>query len=163
MCVDKQWPFFYWKTVSLLLLNFCLEKRRILDSRNQLIMVDSLSSANFWKILEEAFIKLWNITFGRHVFLITKQLRGETVELFYDNSIELAENCDFKNKEEMLIEDVFISNLIDGEVKKKLVKKTLEAKKTLEPAINTEIGMQREHQKQAHNKALVQISVNTIQ
>ena len=43
-------------------------------------MIDTLSTVDFWKIAEEAFIRPRNITFDRHVFLITKQRRGETVE-----------------------------------------------------------------------------------
>ena len=31
---------------------------------------------------------------------------------------ELAENCDIENKEEMLIRDIFIINLIDPEIQK---------------------------------------------
>ena len=45
--------------------------------------IDTLSTAEFWKIVEVAFIRTRNITFAHHVFLITKQLRGETVEHFY--------------------------------------------------------------------------------
>ena len=48
--------------------------------------------------------------FDKHVLLITKQLRGETVEHFYGKIKELAENCDSGNKEETLIRDVSITN-----------------------------------------------------
>ena len=89
-------------------------------------MIDTLSTVNFWKIVEETFIRPRNITFDRHVFLITKQLRGETVEHFYGKLKELAENCDFENKEETLIRDVFITNLIDPEIQNELLKQTVE-------------------------------------
>ena len=81
-------------------------------------MIDTLSTAKFWKIVEEAFIRPRNVNFDCHVFLITKELRGETVEHFYGKLIELAENCDFENKEETSIRDVFITNLIDPEIQK---------------------------------------------
>ena len=75
-----------------------------------------MSIAEFWKIVEAAFIRHRNITFDRHAILITKQLWCETVEHIYGKLKELAENCDFKNKEETLIRDVFITNLIDPEI-----------------------------------------------
>ena len=68
--------------------------------------------------MEAAFVHPRNITFHRHAFLITKQLRGETVEHFYGKLKEIAKNCDFKNNEETLIRDVFITNLIDPEIQK---------------------------------------------
>ena len=83
-------------------------------------MIDILSTAEFWKIVEEEFIRPRNITFDCHVFLITKQLRGETVIHFYGKLKELAENCDFENKEETLIRDVFIANSTDPGVQKNL-------------------------------------------
>ena len=72
--------------------------------------------------MEEAFIRPRNITFDRHVFLTKKQLREETVEHFYGKLKELAENCDFENKEETLIRDVFVTNLMDTEIQKELLK-----------------------------------------
>ena len=80
-------------------------------------MIDNLTTAELWNIVEEAFIRPPNITFDRHVFLITKQLRGETVEHFYGKLKELEENCDFENKEKTLMSDVF-TNLIDPAIQK---------------------------------------------
>ena len=104
-------------------------------------MIDTLATIDFWKIVEEAFIRPRNISFDRHVFLFTKQLRGETVEHFYGKLKERAENCDFENKEETLIRDVFITNLIDSEIQKELLKQTVEPRQALELAINMELGM----------------------
>ena len=64
----------------------------------------------------------------------------------------MAENCDFENKEETLIRDVFITNLRDPEIKKKLLKQTVEPRQALELAINMELAMQKQHQIQQHNK-----------
>ena len=89
-------------------------------------MIETLSTAEFWKIVEAAFIRPRNITFDRHVFLITKQPRGETVQHIYVELKELAENCDFENKEQTLIRDVFVTNLIDPEIRKELLKQTVE-------------------------------------
>ena len=126
-------------------------------------MIDALSTADFWKIVEAAFIRPRNITFDRLVLLITKQLFGETAEQFYRNLKELAENSDFENKEETLVRDVFITNLIDPEIQKKLLKQTVEPRQALEWAINMDLGMRNQYQTQQHNKTLTPASVNAIQ
>ena len=107
-----------------------VEGRRILKCKSPHIMIDTLTTPEFCKIVEEAFIRPRNITFDLHVFLITKQLRGETVEHFYGKLKELTENCNFENKEEMLIGDVFITNLIDPEIQKELFKQTVEPRQS---------------------------------
>ena len=112
MCGDKPWPLADRKTVYLLYLSIGVEGRCIPNCKNPHIMIYTLPTVDFWKIVEEAFILPRNITFDRHVFSITKQLRGETVEQFYGKLMELAVNCNFKNKEEIMIRDVFITNLI---------------------------------------------------
>ena len=96
--------------------------------------------------MEAAFIRPRNIIFDRHVFFIRKHLLGEIEEHFYGKLKELAENCDFENKEETLIRDVFITNLIDPEIQKELLKQTVEPRKTLELALNMELGMRNQHQ-----------------
>ena len=158
MCGDKPWSL-----QTAMYLSIGIEGRRILNCKNPHIMIDTLSTVNFWKIVEEAFIRPCNITFDRHVFLITKQLRGETVEHFYGKLKELAENCDFENKEETLIRDVFITNLIDPEIQKELLKQTVEPRQALELAINMDLGMQNQHQIQQHNKIVVPANVNAVQ
>ena len=104
ICGDKPWPLADRKTVSLLFLSIGIEGRRILNFKNPHKLIDTLTTVDFWKTVEEAFIRPRNITFNRHVFMITKQLRGETVEHFYGKLKKLAEaeNCDFENKEETL-------------------------------------------------------------
>ena len=126
-------------------------------------MIDTHASVDFWKIVEEAFIRPRNITFNRHVFLITKQLWGETVEHFYGELKELAENCDFENREETLIRDVFITNLMDPENQKELLKQTVEPRQALELAIIKELGMRNQHQIQQHNKIVFPTNVNAVQ
>ena len=73
------------KNVSLPHLSIDMERRRILNSRNANIMTDTLTTAEFWKIVEDAFIRPRNIKFDRYVFLIKKQLRVETIEHFMEN------------------------------------------------------------------------------
>ena len=140
-----------------------MEGRRILNCKRPHIMIDTLTTVEFWKIVEQEFIRPRNITFDCHVFLITKQFRGETVKHFYGKLKELAENCDFENKEETLIRDVFITNLTDPEIQKELLKQTVEPRQALELANNMELGMRNQHQIQQHNKIVIPASVNAVQ
>ena len=75
----------------------------------------------------------------------------------------MAENCDFENKEETLIRDVFITNLIDPEIQKELLKQTVGPRQALELAINMEHGMRNQHQIQQHNKIVVPANVSSVQ
>ena len=72
-------------------------------------------------------------------------------------------SCVFENKEETLIRDIFITNLMDPEIKKELLKQTVEPRQALERAINMELGMRNQHQIQQHNKMVVPANVNAVQ
>ena len=95
-------------------------------------------------------------------FWLKKQIRGETVDHFYGKLKELAENCDFENKEETLIRDVFITNLIDPEIQKELLKQAVEPRQALELAIKMELGIRNQHQIQQNNKIVVPANVNAF-
>ena len=121
-------------------------------------MIDALSTAEFWKIVEGVFIGPQNITFDCHVSSITKQLWDETVEQFY----EKLKFGDFENKEETLIRDVFTTNLIDPEIPEELLKQTVEPRQALDLAKNMKREMRNQHLIQEHNMTLIQASVNEI-
>ena len=163
MCGDKPWPLADHKTVSLLYVSIGIEGCLILNCKIPHIMIDTLTAVDFWKIVEEAFIRPHNITFNRHVLLITKQLRGETVKYSYGKLKELVENCGFENKEETLIREVFITNLMDPEIQKELPKHTVEPRQALELAINMELRMPNQHQIQQYDKNIVPANVNAVQ
>ena len=139
------------------------ERKNNPELKNSHIMIDRLSTAEMWKIVEAAFIRTRNISFDRQDFLITEEFQGQTVKRFYGKFKELTEICDFENKEETLLRDVFITNLIDPKFKKELLELTAEPRQALEPAINMELGIQIQHQIQQHNKTLIPASVNSIQ
>ena len=69
-------------------------------------------------------------------------MKGEPVEKFYGCLQELSLNCDLGSHEKSIIRDVFIANMQDGEIQKELLKETRTAKKTLEVAMNIEMGIQ---------------------
>ena len=125
------------------------------------MVIDTLFTADFWKIVETAFIQPRNITFDGHVFLITKQLRGETVEIVYGGLQQLAENCE--KKDETLKGDVIITILIDPKNQKEIFKQTVEPSQALKLSNNIELGMKNQHQIQQHNKTLIPASVIAVQ
>ena len=62
-----------------------------------------------------------------------------------------------------MIRDVFITNLMDPEIQKKLFKQTVEPRQALELAFNLELGMRNQHQIQQHNKIFIPANVNAVQ
>ena len=144
--MDKPWPPAHQKNGFLYYLIIGAEGRRILDCKNPHIMIDALSTAECRIIVEAAFIRPQGLTFDRHVFLIRKQLRGETAKNFYGKRKDLAEICDFENKEEILIRKVFFTNLIDPQIQKGLPNQTVGPRQALKLTKNVEIGMRDQHQ-----------------
>ena len=53
------------------------------------------------------------------MFFSRKHKKGETLEQFYSVLKELVENCDFKNREEVIIRDIFIINKLDNDIQRK--------------------------------------------
>ena len=62
-----------------------------------------------------------------------------------------------------MIRDDFITNLIDPEIQKELLKQTIEPRQALELANNMELGMRNQHQIQQHNRIVIPASVNAVQ
>ena len=52
---------------------------------------------------------------------------------------------------------------MDPEIKKKLLKQTVEPRQALELAINMGLGMRNQHQTQQHNKIVIPANVNAVQ
>ena len=76
--------------------------------------------------MEITFIRPKNITFHRYVFFSRKQKKGETVEQFYSILKEWAENCDFENREEVIIREIFITNMLDDDIQRELLCDTVD-------------------------------------
>ena len=62
-----------------------------------------------------------------------------------------------------MIRDVFITNLVDQEIQKELLKQKVEPRQVLDLAINMELGMRNQHQIQQHNKIFISASVKAVQ
>ena len=112
--------------------------------------------------MEIAFIRPQNITFDRYVFFSRKQKKGETVEQFYSILKELAENCDFENREEVIIRDIFITNMLDDDIQRELLRDTVEPERALSIVVNMEMGHQNQQRISSNNSATGS-TVNAIQ
>ena len=104
-------------------------------------------------MMEMAFIRPRNITFDRYVFFSRKQKKGETVEQFYSILKELAENCDFENREEAIIREIFITNMFDDDIQRELLRDTVEPEMALSIAVNMEMGNQNQQRFSSNNGA----------
>ena len=81
--------------------------------------------------MEIAFIRPRNITFDCYVFFSRKQKKGEMVEQFYSILKELAENCHLENREEVIIRDIFITNMLDDDIQRELLRDTVDPERAL--------------------------------
>ena len=112
-----------------------------------------------WEMLEIAFIWPRNNSFDRYGFFSRKQKKGETGEHFYRVLRELAENCDFQNRDEAIIRDIFITNMLDDDIQRELLRDTVESERDLSIAVN----MERAHQNQQRISSNNSNGVNAIQ
>ena len=144
LCGEKPWKYCDNKAVSLTYLSLGMEGRRIFGSQEPNIQIDRVTTKALWESLDRVFTKQRNITFDCYTFLTRKQMKGEPVEKFYGCLRELSLNCDLGSHEESIIRDVFIANMQDGEIQRKLLKETRTAKKALEIAMNIEMGIRNQ-------------------
>ena len=121
-----------------------------------------LSTLKLWEMMEIAYIRPRNITFDRYVFFSRKQKKGETVEQFYSILKELAENCDFENREDVIIRDIFIKNMLDDDIQGELLRDTVDPERALSFAVNMELGHQNP-QRISSNNGATSSTVNAIQ
>ena len=97
-----------------------------------------------WEMLEIAFIRPRNITFVWYAFFSRKQKKGDTVSQFYSTLKELAENCNFENREEAINWDIFIINMLDDDIQRELLRDTVEHERSLSIAVNMNLGHQNQ-------------------
>ena len=113
-------------------------------------------------MMEIAFIRPRNITFDRYVFFSRKQKKGETVEQFYSILKELAENCDFENREEVIIRDIF-TNMLDNYIQRELLRDTVDPERALSIAVNMEMRHQNQQSISSNNNSAAGSTVNAKQ
>ena len=161
LCGERPWNLCDQKCVSLLYLSIGTEGRRLLTQKFPHDNIYDLTTLKLWEMMEIAFIRPRNITFDRFVFCSRKQKKGETVEQFYSILKELAENCDFENREEAIIRNIFITNMLDDDIQRELLRDTVEPERALSIAENMEMGNQNQ-QRISSNKGATGSTVNTV-
>ena len=115
-------------------------------------------------MMEIAFIRPRSITFDRYVFFSRKQKKGETAEQFYSILKELAENCDFENREEVIIGDIFITKMLDDDVQRELLRETVDPERALIIAVNMTMGHQNQQRISSNNNnSATSSTINAIQ
>ena len=95
-------------------------------------------------------------------FFSRKQKKGETVEQFYSILKELAENCDFESREEVIIRNIFITNMLDDDIQRELLRDTVDPERALSIAVNMDMGHQIQQRISSNNSATGS-TVNAIQ
>ena len=162
LCGERPWNLCDRKCVSLLYLSIGTEGRRLLTQKFPHDNIYDLSTLKLWEMMEIAFIRPRNITFDRYVFFSRKQKKGEIVEQFYSILKELAENCDFENREEVIIRDIFITNMLDDDIQRELLRDTVDPERAHSIAVNMEMGHQNQ-QRISSNNGATSSTVNAIQ
>ena len=153
LCGERPWHPFDQKSVSLLYLSISKEGRRLLTQKFPYDNIYDLTTLKPWEMMEIAFIRPRNITFDRYVFFSRKQKKGETVEQFYSILKELAENCDFEHREEVKIRDIFITNMLDDDIQRKLLRDTVDPERALSISVNMEMSHQNQQRISSNNGA----------
>ena len=110
----------------------------------------------------DSFYPPRNIIFDRYVLFSREQKKGETVEQFYSILKQLAENCDFENLEEVIIRDIFITNMLDDDIQRELLRDTVVPERALSIAVNMEMG-QYNQQRISSNNGATGNTVNLMQ
>ena len=121
-------------------LSLGMEGRRVFNSKNSTVNLETISTKDLWDVLNTTFIRIHNITFDRYLFLTRKQQKGEPIEKSYGHLKELSENCDRGDKGDIIIRDVVIANMQNEDIQKELLKETLDPEKALAIAFNIEMG-----------------------
>ena len=98
------------------------------------------------------------------MFFSRAEKKGETVEQFYCILKELAENCDFENREEVIIRDIFITNMLDDDIQRELLLDTVDPERALSIAVNMEMGHQNQQTISSNNNnSAANNTINAIQ
>ena len=74
----------------------------------------------------------------------------------------MAENCNFENREEVIIRDIFITNILDDDIQRELFRDTVDPERALSIAVNMEMGHLNQQRISSNNGATGN-TVNVIQ
>ena len=76
----------------------------------------------------------------------------------------MAENCDFENREEVIIRDIFITNMLNDDIQRELLCDTVNPERALSIAVNMEMGNQNQQRiSSSNNNSTENNTINAIQ
>ena len=151
MCEERPWHLCDQKCASLLYLSILTEVRRLLVQKLPHNNIYDLTTLKLWEMMEITFIRPRNKTFDRYLFFSRKQKKCETKEQFYSILKKLAENCDFEYREEVIIRDIFITNMLDDYIQREFVRDTVDPERALSIAVNIEMEHQNQQRISSNN------------
>ena len=123
------------KLRSVLYLALGNEGKRIFGQKPTKEKILQISFKEFWDFLAIAFIRKTNVTFERHKLLNLKQRDRESLEQFWGALAEMAKKCDIAAGEEEWIRDIFINNMKNHDIQRKLLTETLPPREALNVAL----------------------------
>ena len=129
------------KLRSVLYLALGNEGKRIFGQKFTKVKVVQISFKEFWEFLAIAFVRKTNVTFERHKLLNRKQRDRESLEQFWGALAEMANKCDITAGEEEWIRDIFINNMKNYDIQRKLLTETLPPREALNVALIDEKGI----------------------
>ena len=123
------------KLRSVLYLALGNEGKRIVGQKFTKVKVLQISIKEFWDSLAIAFVRKTNVTFERHKLLNRKQRDRESLEQFWGALAEMVKKCDITAGEEEWIRDIFIHNMKNYDIQRKLLTETLPPRESLNVAL----------------------------
>ena len=115
-----------------------LRKRGKKNFRTKILQI---SFKEIWDLLATAFVRKTNVTFERHKLLNRKQRERYSLEQFWGALAEMAKKCDIAAGEEEWIRDIFINNMKNYDIQRKLLTEILPPREALNIALIDEKGI----------------------
>ena len=117
------------------------EGKRVFSQKHPRVKFLAISFKDFFDLLEAAFIKPTNITFERFKLLSRKQKDRKSYKQLWGALSDLARSCEVGiNAEQEWIRDVFIFNMKNCDLQRRLLSETLDRVDELNQSIIDEKG-----------------------
>ena len=128
------------KVKSLIYLSLGAEARRTYHQKNPHTQIEKWTTNELVHELNIIFTIPRNTTFDRFKFFKSMHQTHESLETFYSRIREAGAMCKFKDLEEDLVKDLFISNMTNTSIQMDLLSEVKTPQQVLNFAINRERG-----------------------
>ena len=96
------------------------EGQKCFSHKNPGKIILDINFAEFWELLKTTFTVTTNLTYERFTFFGRRQKEHESLEKFHQTLSELSKNFKLGELESELVRDIFITNMRNIEIQKKL-------------------------------------------